>query len=139
MRVFSELLGILTFGLHILVPLVGVILIGTRTQGLARRLGVIGCAALVVVGLLQAAWVFAAPRLIRSTGGAATYAAVSAVFSVLSAAGIALVIVAVVAGRRPPQPPPVGAAQQHPYQQDPYQQGPYQQDPYRQGPNQQGR
>ena len=140
MFVFSQLLGVLTFGLHVLVPLIGLIIIGTRTQGLARRLGVAGCAALVVVGVLQAVWVFAAPRLIRSAGGATTYGAVSALFSVLSAAGLALVIVAVVVGRGQAQgqhgqvhgqgQPPV---QPNPYQQ-PYPQGPYQSGPYQQPP-----
>ena len=141
MRTISSLLGTLTFGLHILVPLVGLIIVATRVRGLARRLGIAGCAVLVGTGVLQALWVFVAPRVIRSLGGATAYGAVSAALSIVSAAGLALVIGAVIARHSGAQTPsslppaqPQSSYQQAPYQQGPNPQGPGQHGPYPQDP-----
>jgi hypothetical protein len=139
-RSVLSLLNLAIVALSILVPLAGIVLIATRVAGKAKRLGIAGCAVLAGTALVQSIWIYAAPRLVRSVGTSLPmmFGVANAVFAVLSAAGLALVIAAVLSGRRdgralPPERPNTYPGQQSSAPQGPYAQGqPYPQQP--QGP-----
>lgn len=81
--------------------LVGVVLVGARTRGSARRLGVVGCVIMLVCRVLSSVWSWVLmPRLNRDFGYASLVLQVpSATIGLVSSAGLMLVIIAVVTGR----------------------------------------
>ncbi len=123
MRIAYGLLNVVVLALHILVPVAGLVAVAVKVKDRPRALGIAGCAVLAAAAVLQTIWIYAAPQLFRVLGGASsiptTYAIVNAVFTIVSALGLALVIAAVIAGRPAPGPTAFVPQPPNPYQQPP--------------------
>src|SRR5690606_15145693 len=91
---------------------------GRRNHGRAAVIGLLGCVALLIDGLLRLGQVFLLPAIV-SSGAYSEVAAMIGVFGllsfVLSTTGIGLLIWAVVARRAPQQPASPAPGWQQPY------------------------
>ncbi|MDA0638476.1 hypothetical protein OUY22_34145 [Nonomuraea sp. MCN248] len=112
------------------VPMVGIVLtaMGRRVHGRAATLGLLGCVALLLQGVLHLGQTLFLNMIVQSVGlsGAAGVMAVLALLSfVLTLTGLSLLIWAVVARRPGMTPQPAAPAWQQP-QAGPQQPGPHQ-------------
>lgn len=87
--------------------LVGILLVGLKVRGPARRLGLIGCAIMLACRILGCIWSWV---LVPQIGKEQGYATIltwgpGSIIGLISAAGLMLVIIAVAIGRSPAAAP----------------------------------
>jgi hypothetical protein len=105
--VTSTLLSALPSLLELIALVVGAALVGSRTTGARRRLGIIGLVVLAAVVVLRGASTVLFPQLYRALGSGFVplYGIVNVALTLVWVGGIGLVIAALVVRDRPAAPP----------------------------------